>query len=125
MNLGRSIKNVGSRVTSSAMAKAEKVAIGAGRERASDPIPMVRSVKRQIHRGSSAGLRNEKNVHLNMEGTGYLNPMNQTARNLKRVNVNPTIDVKTSVGFSARNRTLDNRVLGSSCGSIKMLRERL
>jgi hypothetical protein len=125
MNIGKSI-NVGSRATTSAMKKATNVAMGANRQSSiSAPLPMPRPMRRRIHPGSAAGLRAEKSVYLNMEGAGYLNPANQIARYTKRVHTNPKIDVITSVGFSPRNRTLDTRALGSGCGTVKMLRERL
>lgn len=126
MNIGKSIKNVGSKATGSATSKAQKVATGGNRTSSILSAPSIqRPMRRRIHPGSSAGLQNRKSVHLNMNGVGYLNPANQTARYSKKTINKPGIDILTSAGFARQNRTIDTRVHGSSCGSVKLLRERL
>jgi len=125
MNIGKAI-NMGSKATDSAMRKANSVAMGTNKQSSiSMPKAMPKTMKRRIHPGSSAGLKNQKSVHLNLEGSGYLNPANQIARYNKRIPTNPKVNVLTSMGFQTKNRTFDTRLFGSNCGSVKMLRERL
>lgn len=113
MRIGRSIQNIGSRASVAATAKAERIAIGA------------KPMRKVIHPGSAAGLDNAKPVYLQMNGSGYLNPANQTARYSKKSMKIPGVDILTSAGSMPRNRTYDLRTHGSSRGSVKLLRERI
>jgi hypothetical protein len=130
MNIGKALKNVGSQATAPAVEKATNVANGANRAMSAPTTTMRPSPKapprRVLHKGSAAGLRNEKTARLELQGAGYSNPSNQKARYQKKAMTLPSVSTNT---FSNRGtltgRDFDHRPLKSSCGSIKILRKNM
>lgn len=130
MNVGRSLKNVGSQATDAAVKKADTTSMrpstrGATRSSSPPPIRDVKPMRKQVHKGSSAGLRNEKTVRLEMIGAGYHNPANHRARNSSRKLPKMEMNFNTSLGFAKQSRTFDTRTHGNSPGSIGMMKERM
>lgn len=82
--ISRTIKNIGSKATYSAVDKVQRTAIG-NQEKTTKAS---RAVERQstersgkpLHKGSAAGMNNESPTHLIVNETGYYNRKNQQAR---------------------------------------------
>ena len=75
IGFGRTLRNLGSRASAPAMAKANATAIGTN---------TPRRMTRHTGRGSSAGLNAEKTARLEMNGTGYANIDFDGAKAMKR-----------------------------------------
>lgn len=65
IGFGRTLRNLGSRASRPAMAKAHSVALGTN---------TPRRIVKHPGRGSSAGLNAQSTARLEMSGTGYSNP---------------------------------------------------
>ena len=127
IKLGQSLANVGSRATGIATAKADNIGAAAKSISARDGLvpktPM--RVKKMIHPGSSAGLRNEKSVHLQMNGTGWTNPAHHKARNNpKQPLTKPHLTNSNTSGFIRASQTYDTRPMKSCKGSICLMKDR-
>lgn len=109
------IANVGARATNKAMGKAITTASGGGRGIVTSGV--------KVHKGSSAGLRNEKKVPITMNGTGYLNPNNYKARYNKKSLSIPGVAIPRD-SFAPISYTTDLRTYKSQIGSTKIFRER-
>lgn len=124
--ISRTIKNIGSKATSTPMNKARSTAIGNNRQvtQATDSVKAYSSempARKAIHPGSSAGLNSYRSVHLMPNGGGYANPAHHGAR-YRRSSQAPTIALKNQV-INARKtvRILDRRIKGSNNSSISKL----
>lgn len=122
--------NMGSKATPRAMQKAMGTASGSSQSRPSQQTE-VRSQassagKAAINRGSRAGLKDAKNVWIQPNNRGYLNPSNQTARLVNRTRkvdiTPPTSRAKTLTPF---RKTFDNRLYSSEKSSICLLKNRM
>lgn len=71
MGFGRTLRNLGSRASAPAVAKANAVSLGNNRPRLEI---------RHSGGGSSAGLNAQKSARLEMDGTGYRNPLIQRGK---------------------------------------------
>lgn len=128
-NLGRTPgASIGSKATPSAMKKAMSTASGSS-PRTSSLSSQSQDIsafkpKTTIHPGSSAGLNNSKTVHLTANGSGYLNPSNQSARLKNRTKVVDISPPKQPTIYRATNRVYDNRLTSSDKSSISLLQKR-
>ena len=120
LNYGRSKKfnstnSIGSLATSAATDRAQATALGNNRGQVGSELNMSPQSRRprRLHKGSAAGLKNEKSVRLSVNNSGYENPSNQTARN-KRKQKTPTIAPKISGIMRGNAKTINNDMRMSS-----------
>lgn len=136
LNYGRSKKfnstnSIGSMATSTSSARAEATALGKNRGQTTqknDMSPYQRRTK-VLHRGSTAGLKNEKSIRLSANNTGYENPSNQQARN--RLKQKKTIQLPNKndiINNSINNKTntkFDMRLTSDRNSSVSKLNKKI
>lgn len=102
--------NIGARVSTASMNKAVNTALRRG---GSTPQSMGRSVTQTvrptIHRGSTAGWKGQKTVHLNPNNSGYANPSYQKARYRKTSLTYPTASTINSRSGVSYSKSVDYR----------------
>lgn len=116
---------MGSKVTRSAMEKAETVSMGMNRKISKFAEYHVQKSTPHgiINRGSRAGLRDEKSVHLATNGSGYMNPAHHQARYKSKRQVALSLNTTGSMVYNSSSRmtSSDFRLSRSNCSSISRL----
>lgn len=118
--------------TKTASANALKTAMGEGRHSASavtKPDPSVTKTVRSaisgsIHRGSAAGWKGAKSVHLAHNNTGYFNPANQKARYTSKRLRMPTVNLPVNYSSVSLNSHTDYRLGRSYSDSPSVLKRK-
>ena len=118
--------------TRTAASKAAKTAIGEGRHSSSAvtnfdaPVTkVVRSaISGSIHRGSPAGWKGAKSVHLAHNNTGYFNPANQKARYTSKKLRVPTVNMPAKSRSVSLGNTTDYRLSKSYSDSPSILKRK-
>lgn len=123
------VRNIGSRVSSTAMRGAERVASGQGRKPVAKSTQMVTNTTRSairggIHPGSTAGWKGEKTVLLAHNDTGYYNKANQKARYTSKKLKVPTYNVPVNPNHVSLSNHTDFRIFRNSGSSPSILKRR-
>jgi hypothetical protein len=123
-------RSIGSKMTAPAAQHAQKVATGSNRNHKAPAVDskVPRASARTMHRGSSAGLKNEKNVRLAINNTGYYKKSNQIARNKPKNTITqkmPSLSGTINNVKRTSDRTNDPRLTSSSTSSISRINKKI
>lgn len=107
IGFGRTVRNLGSRASAPAMAKAQSVALGTN---------TPRRIVKHVSGGSSAGLNAERTARLQMNGTGYANSNLASGNRKVKAYPRPGRSNNTNPYFGRMNpnMTFDSRKIKTS-----------